>query len=346
MDVHSESLQEVRTTSFLCLLLLLLVVAHRRAQLLASLRQCSARARAHCLPTASPPVLPALHRGDVIEIQGPAASGKTHLLYHILLSFLVSPDADAEEQIAAVVYDTDTSFDIQRFRHLLLSRISRLPSRTLDPHESVRRSLARLHVFRPTSLTQLAASIANLPAHHSSHMLNQEIAVLAIDSISSFYWPDRFSAEQLRNFAPEKAKAPPLHHVCSAIQSVRRSHAPLVVLTNWALHSAPSHSRSLYTQHLHPFPALEDAIAGLGATVFSSPFRLTHHIALSSPSSDSSSAALLDDASFHGTRHRKEITDNRQPSCLIKSSGTLDTVRFALQITDDDILIQSHELVL
>lgn len=309
--------------------------AHPLPQLLASLRQHT--------PI---PALPALHRGDVIEIQGPASSGKTHLLYHILLSFLVPPHAE----IAAVVYDTDAAFDIQRFRHLLLSRIARLPSTTLHPHERVRRALARLHVFRPTSLVQLAASIANLPEYHSSHMPNQEIAVLAIDSISSFYWADRFSAEQLRNIASAKDKGVPmalsLHHVLDAVQSVRRSHRPLAVLTNWALNSAPSHSESLYKQYLHPFPVIEDDIPDLGAKVSgntdrssSSPFHLTHHITLSSPSSNPSPAAPLDDAD---PRHGRGFIDVGQVHCLTRSSGVLDPVRFTFQISDDDTLVHTE----
>lgn len=287
----------------------------------------------------------------MIEIQGPASSGKTHLLYHILLSFL-APDS----QIAAVVYDTDAAFDVQRFRHLLLSR---LPSGTLDPQECVRRTLARLHLFRPTSFVQLAASIANLPAYHSSRMPNQEIAVLAIDSISSFHWADRFAAEQLRNVAPALDKTVhtvrPLRHVLDAIQSVRRSHRPLAVLTNWALNPAPSRSESLYKQHLHPFPVLEDGIAVLGAKVSShtdhsstSPFRLSHHITLSSPSSDPFPTAPLGDALLREARLGKEIIDNGQVRCLTRSSGARDVVRFTFQITDNDILVhpeQSVELI-
>ena len=338
------------------LLLLLLPRQLTLSQLLASLRQHSAaQSDPQCQystasPLASIPALPALNRGDVIEIQGPASSGKTHLLYHILLSALVPVSPSAGTEIAAVVYDTDASFDIQRFRRLLLSRISRLPSRTLDTRECVRRSLARLHLFRPASLIQLAASIANLPAYHSSCMPNQEIAVLAIDSVSTFHWADRFSAEQLRiNALP---MVPPLHHVLNAIQSVRRSHGPLAVLTNWALNSAPSRSESLYKQHLSPFPALEDGIADLGAKVLSnidhsssSPFHLTHHITLSSPSSNPLPAAPPDDVLLHETRHRKEIVDNGQVHCFTRSSATRDTVRFTFQITDDDILVQPRELV-
>ena len=278
----------------------------------------------------------------MIEIQGPALSGKTHLLYHILLAFLAfEPDPDA--QIAAVVYDTDASFDIQRFRRLLLSRISRRPA-VLDPLDSLRRSLSRLHVFRPTSLAQLATSIANLPAYHASRMPNQEIALLAVDSISAFYWPDRLAAEQLRT-----AGILPLHDVLDAIQSVRRSHGPLSFLTNWALNAAPSHSGSPYTQHLHPFPILQDAIADLGAKSAdhssSSPFRLAHHIALSSPSAGSSPPALLGNTLVDTGRHGREIIDNSQVSCLLRSSGTREAARFTIQITDDDILVQPQQVL-
>ena len=281
----------------------------------------------------------------MIEIQGPASSGKTHLLYHLLLSVLVPSQ---RPEIAVVVYDTDAAFDIQRFRHLLLSRISRLPSSTLDPHECVQRALARLHLFRPTSFAQLAASIANLPAYHSSHMPNQEIAVLAIDSISAFYWADRFAAEQLRDPASTKDKTA-LHHVLDAIQSVQRSHRPLAILTNWALNSGPSRSDPLYRQHLHPFPVIEDDIPDLGAKVSSntdhsssSPFRLAHHISLSSPSFDPFPAAPLDEALLRNARHGKGSTNNGQVLCLMRSYGARDAVRFTFQITEDDTLVLSQ----
>ena len=296
--------------------------------------------------------MPAFNRGEVIEIQGPASSGKTHLLYHILLSVLVPVS-----QVAAVVYDTDAAFDIQRFRHLLISRISRLPSSTLDPQESVRRALARLHLFRPTSLIQLAASIANFPAYHSSHMPNQEIVVLAIDSISAFYWSDRFSAEQLRDIASTNLKnkavpmVPSLCHVLDAVQGVRHSHRPLTILTNWALNPAPSHSGSLYKQHLHPFPVIdsEDGFPDIGAKGLSgidraspSPFHLAHHITMSSPLSDLFPSAPLDDPLLSNTRHEKGIADNEQAFCFARSSATRNVVRFTLQITDDDAFVHSQ----
>ncbi|KAF8140139.1 hypothetical protein EV363DRAFT_1579546 [Boletus edulis] len=347
MDVHVESLETARPS--VSLLVIQLTVVHSSSHHSNS----TVRVKLDTSPLTRIPVLPAFNRGDVIEIQGPASSGKTHLLYHILLSFLV-PVSPPHAEIAVVVYDTDATFDIERFRRLLLSRISR---HTLDPQESVRRALARLHLFRPTTLVQLAASIANLAAYHSSHMTNQEIAVLAIDSISPFYWADRFSTEQLRDAASAQNKRVPmalslLRHVLDAVQGVRRSHRPLTILTNWALNAAPSHSASVYKQHLHLFPVVEDGIADLGAKASSntdhsssSPFRLAHHISLSSPTSDQFASSPLDIALLRDPRHRQGIVDNGQVQCLTRSSGTRDIVRFTLEITDDDILVQPIELV-
>ncbi|KAF9229406.1 hypothetical protein BS17DRAFT_723142 [Gyrodon lividus] len=263
--------------------------------------------------------------------------------------------------MSAVVYDTDSSFNIQRLRHLLLTRISQLLplSEETEKEEIARQSLVRLHIFRPTSLLQLATSIKNLPPYHASHIPNDEIGVLAIDSMSTFYWGERFSAERMRNVAPEKARSksdvvsiPPLYHVLSAIQSVRLSHSPLIVLTNWALSPLSQDNTTffamLYKQHLHPFPAL-DGVADLGAKVakttdhlsLASPFYLAHHISLLSPSpAPFPPDTPLDDALRQEAQYRKDVVEKGGVLCLVRSSGTRDTSRFAFYITNEDIVVQ------
>ncbi|KIJ21644.1 hypothetical protein PAXINDRAFT_104959 [Paxillus involutus ATCC 200175] len=314
----------------------------------------------------SPPIfgLPAINRGEVIEIQGPASSGKTHLLYHILLNCLIpksdhtTPVAVGGRGMSAIVYDTDLSFIVQRLRHLLLTRISHLLplSDESEKEEIVRQSLVRLHVFRPTSLLQLATSLKNLPLYHASHMPNDEIGVLAIDSMSTFYWGERFSAERMRNVAPEKARSmsglafiPPLYHILNAIQSVRLSHGPLIVLTSWALgqDNAASRFGMPYKQHLHPFPTLD--VVDLGAKVakntdhisLASPFHLMHNISLSSPPpAPFLPDTPLDDALRQEAQYRKKVVEKGEVFCLVRSSGTRDTSHFTFYITNEDIVIQ------
>ncbi|KIJ68333.1 hypothetical protein HYDPIDRAFT_24622 [Hydnomerulius pinastri MD-312] len=334
-----------------------------------SLQDLLSNVRSYTSPL--PPIsgLPALNRGDVIEIQGPASSGKTHFLYHIVLN-CVMPESDQNAPpvelggrgMSAVVYDTDLSFNAQRLRHLLLTRITHLlPHSDEDEKEEiVQQSLRRLHIFRPTSLLQLATSIKHLKSYHISHMPDDEIGVLAIDSISTFYWAERFSAEQLRNVAPGRARSrteasfvPPLYHVLTAIQSIRHSHGPLVVLTNWALNSVAQdstapHSTTLYKQHLHPFPVLA-SVVDLGAKAakntdpfsLASPFPLAHHITLSSPlPAPFPLETPLEDALRQEVQYRKEVVEKGEVDCLLRSSGTRSVAHFSFYITDEDVLVQ------
>ncbi|KIK99041.1 hypothetical protein PAXRUDRAFT_823212 [Paxillus rubicundulus Ve08.2h10] len=260
--------------------------------------------------------------------------------------------------MSAIVYDTDLSFSVQRLRHFLLTRISHLLplSDETEKEEIAQQSLVRLHVFRPTSPLQLATSLKNLPLYHASHMPNDEIGVIAIDSMSTFYWGERFSAEQMRNVAPEKARnmsepafIPPLYHVLNAIQSVRLSHGPVVVLTNWALGQANTASRfgMPYKQHLHPFPTLD--VVDLGAKAakntdhisLASPFHLMHNISLSSPPpAPFLPDTPLDNALRQEAQYRKEAVEKGQVFCLVRSSRTRDTSRFTFYITNEDIVIQ------
>ncbi|KAF9240882.1 hypothetical protein BU15DRAFT_73742 [Melanogaster broomeanus] len=234
-------------------------------------------------------------------------------------------------------------------------------SGTTEKEEIARQSLARLHLFRPTSLLQLATSIKNLQSYHISHMPHDEIGMLAIDSASAFYWAERFSTEQMHNVTSEKARSktevafvPALYHVLSAIQTVRVSHNPVIVLTNWALHPLShdpigvSPSSMLYKQHLYPFPAL-DGIPDLGAKVaknaghplLASPFHLAHHITLSSsPPAPFPPDTPLDDALRHEAQYRKEVVGRGEVVCLVRSSGTRNARRFAFYITDEDVIVQ------
>lgn len=247
---------------------------------------------------------PPISRGDVVEIQGPASSGKTHLLYHLLLACILplarsshTSSSFMAQRTSAVVYDLDFSFDVLRFHRLLARRISCLfPMLDATEHaELVQASLRRLHIFRPRSQSQLAASIKCLASYHASCMPENEIGFLAIDSVSTFYWPERFREEQMHHFVPEKARgrSDTLCNILGALSDVIQLYGPVVVLTNWALHAVfqVHHSAALYKQHLRHFPLLHN-MTSFGArtapessdtNILSHPIALAHHISLSCP---------------------------------------------------------------
>ncbi|KAF7969208.1 hypothetical protein HWV62_27903, partial [Athelia sp. TMB] len=215
-----------------------------------------------------------LNGGDLVEVQGPPASGKTHFLYHLVITSILPVDVLGAPlggwDKTAVIFDTDGTFSLHRLHQLLLGKLSSLLKTSADteqapilPDDMVKIALTRVHIFRPTSSAQLAASLLNLPNYHAEHLPDETIGLIAVDSISSFYWPDRFTVEQI-NSGDTKSRTSsfnPLYHVLVSLQKIRVSHAPVVILTNWGLNpltklTRNSASTTLYKQHLNPFPAL------------------------------------------------------------------------------------------
>ncbi|KAJ7783907.1 hypothetical protein DFH07DRAFT_948896 [Mycena maculata] len=231
------------------------------------------------------PDFPLLNWGDVLEIQGPSASGKTHLLYS-LLATCIMPSSHHFIDLGgwgkgAVVFDTDGTFDTRQFHSLLLCAFSRSRISPDDIQHLAASCLRKLHVFCPGSTAQLAASIAHLPAYHTAHIPDTDIALVAVDSLSAFYWSDRFTAEQMRPLALPNSSTP-LQHVLTALQAFRVSHNPITLLTNWGLTLAENTNGMppMYKQHLPFFPSFP-ALPGSHNNVPSDILLpLTHHITL------------------------------------------------------------------
>ncbi|KAL5534168.1 hypothetical protein ACEPAG_630 [Sanghuangporus baumii] len=255
-----------------------------------------------------------LNRGDVLEIQGPAASGKTHLVYRLTMQcilpekvFLSKEHIPSEVEIggwekSAIIMDTDGRWSAHRLKLLLIRRLEKalpsgLPELRQLIQDTVTQSLRRLHVFRIRSSASLAATLFQLPLYHSQRMSDEEIGLLSIDSISSFYWIDRHYLEQQRqgsSASNRKDSANPLGRILMALQEFRLSHGPVIVLTNWGLTSVskPSDANDedvtpspFYRQHLHPFPAPLGIPSRILPNAHLMP-PITHHITLILPSID------------------------------------------------------------
>lgn len=305
---------------------------------------------------------PPIGRGDVVEVQGPASSGKTHLLYQLLLSCILprarsssTSSSPADQGTSAIIYDLDFSFDMLRFRCTLAKRISCLfPMFGATEHaELVQASLRRLHIFRPRSQSQLAASLKYLPSYHATRMPENEIGFLAIDSISAYYWPERLREEQMHHFAPEKARnrSDTLCNVLAALGDVIQLYSPVVVLTNWGLHAVAQvhHSHGpavLYKQHLRHFPMLHN-MSSIGAraapenynsSIISRPIVLAHRISLSCPTTSLPSArgSLVSRQEF---QDREEIKGKgRGVVGLITSSSVQGNRLFEFLISGDALM--------
>ncbi|KAK7694874.1 hypothetical protein QCA50_002062 [Cerrena zonata] len=250
-----------------------------------------------------------LSRGDILEIQGAAGSGKTHLVY-LLLATCVMPRSYRSLTLpgwdkAAVVYDTEGTFDMCRFTDILRTRISET-LQTFEPNELpgplegcvetiAQQCSAKLFVSRPSSTIQLATSILHLPDLHAEHhdFRHIEVALLVVDSLSSFYWDDRFTMEQLRGQqSGSRNSLNPLHHVLHALQHVKKNVNPVMVLTNWGLNPlhklSPETKSPFYRQHLHLLPSFNDDYShstqrGTQLTAVTSSVIPPHNDASSSP---------------------------------------------------------------
>jgi DNA-repair protein XRCC2 len=313
-----------------------------------------------------PSTLSSFNRGDVIEIQGPPASGKTHLLYHLIITSITP----ATTQLggwdkAAVIFDTDGTFNVSRLHELLIGRLVRLfptdPAANMSAEDLARTVMEKVHIFRPTSSAQLAISLLNLPAYHMAHLPHDEIGFLAIDSISSFYWPDRFTLEQINSSGNttggKLSVASPLHHVLTSLQKIRLSHGPVIALTNWGLNpltkptqdSAPP---TFYKQHLYPFPTLpkqyqSNAPYATEANLAADPHPdtatmppLTHHITLPFVSiTPFGPGILLDEAKERESKYRQELVTNGEVTGVVRTSGSTRVGRFTYRIMDNEVLV-------
>ncbi|EPQ60706.1 hypothetical protein GLOTRDRAFT_31785, partial [Gloeophyllum trabeum ATCC 11539] len=309
--------------------------------------------------------LSSLNRGDAIEIQGSAGSGKSHLLYHLLITCLI-PILHSGVELggwgkAAILFDADDTFDILRLRQLMVSRIARtltgqastappLSDTTVRSAEEVADPcLHNLHIFKPTSSLQLAASILHLPAYHAKHMQDSEIGLVVIDSLSAFYWLDRYSAEQARTSARSSTRpsASPLSYVLLALQHLRLSHGPVIAYSNWGLQpvsTTQSYGQnqgvSLYKQHLHPLqspfldPSNDTFGPSSGTTTPTLP--LTHHITLPFvPIPPFPPDISLADARDQEEKYRRQIIDKGEIMAIARTVGSPLSSKFIFTISKE-----------
>jgi DNA-repair protein XRCC2 len=314
-------------------------------------------------------MLSSLNRGDVIEIQGPPASGKTHLVYHLVITS-ITPVAHLTTKLggwdkAAVVFDTDGTFSISRLHELLLNRLTRLfpdgfvPDAVNTSVEDIAmNAMKRVHVFHPTSSVQLASSLTNLAAYHMAHLPDDEIGFIAVDSISSFYWPDRFTLEQINGSTQRGMSnaASPLRHVLISLQKIRLSHGPVITLTNWGLNpltkpTQNSGHTTFYRQHLSPFPTLSQHQPNTPSTTEANPATnsipdpvtlppLTHHITLPFVSITPFGRGIsLDEGKEQESKYRKELITKGEVVGIVRTSGSTRVGRFVFPIGDHEIFV-------
>ncbi|KAI5477334.1 rad51 family DNA repair protein [Pseudohyphozyma bogoriensis] len=220
-----------------------------------------------------------LNRGDVIEISGVASSGKTQLLYFLAMTALlperwevelggVVVDAYIGGKGKSVVWmDATQRFDINRLTSLLQTHLTAqvnavrsedvlapAPSTIL---EQVQLCLENLHVFTPSSTSQLAISVLRLPEYFTNleNDHSPEIGYLIIDGMSEFTSSDQLAREKAKDdkgkgraedqstsststpttaaHTNSPSTSPPLHLLLAAIARVRTTLSPVTVYTTW-----------------------------------------------------------------------------------------------------------------
>jgi DNA-repair protein XRCC2 len=267
----------------------------------------------------------------VIEIQGPSV-GKSHLLMHFVMTCIL-PVSHLGIPLhgwdkSAILIDLDHTFDVHRFRHLLIHRIKvHIPPSDENLDLFVDLLLKKLHVFRPESSVQFAVTVANLPNYHSSSMPRDEFGLVAIDSLSSFYWQDRFLGEQPRDGRPSG-----IEKALIFLEQIRQSHGPVVAYTNWGLPSARNVRQDnppFYPQHV---PQLHSPF-GEEPQVSHPILPVTHHmtlrtVAMPKVSADTPVARLMRDRRIY----------DQVVEVLVRTVGFSDQVgSFMFKVTSDEV---------
>lgn len=274
-----------------------------------------------------------------MEIQGPSGSGKTHLLYYLICSCILPLRFGGWNKVS-VVFDTDDTFDVHRLQTLLRMRLPRnFPSDENAMEQIITVALCNVHVFRPKSSPQLAAGLANLSSYHSRCLPTSEIALLAIDSARSFYWPDRLATEQsqLMNLAtpPPTTSNNPLQTILTALWSFRRSHHPVIVLLNRGSSSMSATGNvpafQLYKPLFPSFATLVERTSSFpDAGHASSPF-LTHQI--------TSDLARVVPSSHRAEQGMVSLVRHIDVHVHVKTTGVIHAELLHMQISPEHVSI-------
>ena len=235
---------------------------------------------------------------------------------------------------SAILIDLDHTFDVHRFRHLLRKRIEvHIHSGGENLDLFVDLLLRKLHIFRPESSVQFAVTAANILNYHSSSMPKDEIGLVAIDSLSSFYWQDRFLGEQ-----PRDGKQSGIERALDSLQQIRQSHGSVVVYTNWGLPSArnnPKINTPFYLQHAPQLHSPFGRESKLSHPILPITYHMTLRIvAVPKISSDTPVVRLLEDRRVY-----EQIVE-----VLVRTLGFDEQVgSFMFKVTSDEVHFSRRE---
>lgn len=128
--------------------------------------------------------------------------------------------------------DLDGHFQMSRFHDVLVDRLHQsIPAPSMPA--IVDRCLKLVHIFRPTSLSQLAVTLKHLAKYHAQKLPSFELGMIAVHSIDASHWLERFKAEQLRSSSGTGKS--PFESIFAVLQELRISYGLTTVVTHWGL---------------------------------------------------------------------------------------------------------------
>ncbi|RMY17298.1 hypothetical protein D0867_06131 [Hortaea werneckii] len=213
----------------------------------------------------------------VVELTSAAGGGgKTHILY-CLTAIAVCPKSSGGREACVIILDTDGTFSVDRLaqqirKHLTTNRTtSNLEGHSdTDLDDAIFSCLKHVHLFRPQSLASTIRTLEDLPSHLFNqtrhHSYNRTVGFIALDSLSTFYWPNRSAEEEAALHAlteppkshhqPQSSKSPNYHNLTTALRNATRTFSCPALFTTWHLGPTPQTSNQGPEPHRSLRPAL------------------------------------------------------------------------------------------
>lgn len=178
----------------------------------------------------------ALRPGHVLELVGPAGSGKTEALLQVAVS-VVLPRELGGEAGAALVLDLDGKFDALRLVEVLLLRIraGRLPQQQAEQQYAA--CMERFFLLRCHSSLDALRSLQGLDGLLASAgaRAGTPVRVLLVDNVAAHYWVDR--AQRPGHAGPPPLSLAKVHAAAAgAVSRASLSRAVLVIATKTPIH--------------------------------------------------------------------------------------------------------------
>lgn len=219
-----------------------------------------------------------LQYGDILELQGPYGSGKRHLLYFIASITLlpkVYESNDRKELIGGleegiVLLDCSRKWQTSRLEEIMYEKVKNICKKSKNDtinqdnkrledkvlKDIVKESLSRLYIFRPENSISLIATLEYLPHYFKSYANDLKIRYVFLDSISAFYWKDRYS-DFLSNSSSKEQINIIYKRITQLLRKFCYTWCSLAICTSWVLQT--SQNFNIYTTDIRYFTISDDS---------------------------------------------------------------------------------------